>query len=145
MIREDILERLFPGYIETNRILESHSNWELNLLTDNMSDYPEDLENSIIKEVQWKIANILFSQFITNWDDFISNNESIVMDYCYDDTFLSYDYENNSYLISKEPIINLCEVLLNEADGEYSINENIDFRNVISDLNKYYPIKFCKA
>ena len=145
MIREDILEGLFPGYIETNRILESHSNWELNLITDNISEYPEDLEDSIIKEVQWEIASTLFSQFITNWDNFISNNESIVMGYCYDDTFLSYDYENNSYLISEETVIDLCEVLLNEADKEYSINEDVDFRNVISDLNKYYPIKFCEA
>lgn len=145
MTREDILERLFPGYRETNRILESRSDWELNLITDNISEYPEDLEDSIIKEVQWETASTLFSQFITNWDDFIFNNESLVMDYCYDDTFLSYDYENNSYLISEETIIDLCEVLLNEADKEYSINEDVDFRNVISDLNKYYPIKFCEA
>lgn len=145
MTREDILERLFPGYRETNRILESRSDWELNLITDNISEYPEDLEDSIIKEVQWEIASTLFSQFITNWDDFIFNNESLVMDYCYDDTFLSYDYENNSYLISEETVIDLCEVLLNEADKEYSINEDVDFRNVISDLNKYYPIKFCEA
>lgn len=145
MIREDILERLFPGYIETNRILESHSDWELNLITDNIPEYPEDLEDSIIKEIQGEIVSTLFSQFITNWDDFIFDNESLVMDYCYDNTFLSYNYENNSYLISKETVIDICKDLLNEADGEHSINENIDFRDVISDLNKYHPIKFCEA
>lgn len=145
MIREDILERLFPGYIETNRILESHSDWELNLIIDNIPEHSENLEDSIIKEIQGEIVSTLFSQFITNWDDFIFDNESLVMDYCYDDTFLSYDYENNSYLISKETVIDICKDLLNEADGEYSINENVDFRDVISDLNKYHPIKFCEA
>ena len=143
--REDILERLFPGYGETRRALESYSDWELGLITDNFPEYPEDLEDSIIKEIQGEIVSTLFSQFITNWDDFIFDNESLVMDYCYDDTFLSYDYENNSYYISKEVAIDCCGELIREADKEYSINENIDFRDVISDLNKFHPIKFCEA
>ena len=66
------------------------------------------------------------------------------MDYCYDATFLRYNYENKSYLISRETVIDICKDLLSEVDEEYSINENIDFRDIISDLNKYYPIKFCE-
>ena len=142
--REDILERLFPGYEETRRTLESYSDWESGLITDNFPEYPEDLEDSIIKEVQWNVIDTLLGQFINNWDDFISSNEGLVMDYCYDATFLRYNYENKSYLISRETVIDICKDLLSEVDEEYSINENIDFRDIISDLNKYYPIKFCE-
>lgn len=142
--REDIMERLFPGYEDTKRVLESYSDWELGLIMDNIPECPEDLEDSIIKEVQWSIVDTLFGQFINNWDDFISDNECLVMDYCYDAVFLGYNYENKSYLISRETVIDICKDLLSEVDEEYSINENVDFRDIISDLNKYYPIKFCE-
>ena len=66
------------------------------------------------------------------------------MDYCYDAAFLGYNYESRSYWISKETIVDICKDLLSEVDEEYSINENVDFRDIISDLNKYYPIKFCE-
>lgn len=143
--RGDILERLFPGYEETRRALESYSDWELGLITDNFPECPENLEDSITREVQWNVIDTLLGQFINNWDYFMSSNEGLVMDYCYDVTFLRYDYENKSYLISRETVINICKDLLSEVDEEYSINENIDFRDIISDLNKYYPIKFCEA
>ena len=143
-IREDILERMFPDYGETRRALESYSDWELGLIMDNDLECPEDLEDSIIKEVQWSVVDTLLGRFINDWDDFISSNEGLVMDYCYDATFLRYNYENKSYLISRETVIDICKDLLSEVDEEYSINENIDFRDIISDLNKYYPIKFCE-
>lgn len=141
---EDIMEKMFPGYKDTKRALESYSDWELGLIMDNFPYYPEDLEDSITKEVQWSIVNTLFGQFISNWDDFISDNESLVMGYCHDIVFLGYSYEGRSYWVSKETIIDICKDLISDADEEYSINENIDFRDVISDLNKYYPIKFCE-
>lgn len=65
--REDIMERLVPGYEETRRVLESYSDWELGLIMDNIPECPEDLEDSIIKEVQWSIVDTLFEQFINNW------------------------------------------------------------------------------
>lgn len=111
---------------------------------DNIPECPEDLEDSITKEVQWSIVDTLFGQLISNWDDFISDNEGLVMDYCYDTVFLGYNYENKSYSISRETVIDICKDLLSEVDEEYSINENVDFRDIISDLNKYYPIKFCE-
>lgn len=57
MTREDIMERLFPGYEDTKRALESYSDWELGLI---IPECPEDLEDSIIKEVQWSIVDTLF-------------------------------------------------------------------------------------
>ena len=45
----------------------------------------------------------------------------------------------------KDAVINECENLIKEAEGEYSINENIDFMDIISNLNKQYPFKFCEA
>ena len=142
--KEYILEKFFPDYEETKRDLESYSDWELGLIMDNDLECPEDLEDSIIKEVQWSVVDTLLGRFINDWDDFISSNEDLVMDYCYDATFLRYNYENKSYLISRETAIDICKDLLSEVDEKYSINENIDFRDIISDLNKYYPIKFCE-
>lgn len=142
--KENILERLFPDYEKTKRTLESYSDWELGLTMDNFPGCPEDLEDSIIREVQWSVVDTLFGQLISNWDDFISNNEGLVMDYCYDTVFLGYNYRNKSYLISRETVIDICKDLLSEVDEEYSINEDVDFRDIISDLNKYYPIKFCE-
>ena len=68
--KEDILERLFPGYERTKRALESYSDWELGLIMDNFPECPEDLEDSIIKEVQWSVVDTLFGQLISNWMTF---------------------------------------------------------------------------
>ena len=145
MTREDILERLFPDFEETKRALDSYSDYELNLLEDIYLEDIDDLASSILHEVQWDIVRTLFISFINDWDDFYTNNEELVMDYCSEATFLEYDSVNNSYCISKGIVIGCCQELIREADKEYSINENVDFRNVISNLNKYYPIKFCEA
>lgn len=145
MTREDILERLFPDFEETKRTLDSYSDYELNLLEDNYLEDIDDLANSILHEVQWDIVRTLFISFINDWDDFYTNNEELVMDYCSEATFLEYDSGNNSYCISKGIVIGCCRELIREADKEYSINENVDFRNVIANLNKYYPIKFCEV
>ena len=145
MTREDILERLFPDFEETKRALDSYSDYELNLLEDIYLEDIDDLASSILHEVQWDIVRTLFISFINDWDDFYTNNEELVMDYCSEATFLEYDSVNNSYCISKGIVIDCCQELIKEADKEYSINENVDFRNVISNLNKYYPIKFCEA
>lgn len=143
--REYILERFFPDYEETKRALESYSDWELGLIIGNIPEYPDNLKDSIIKEIQWNIVGTLFEKLINNWDDFFSDNEGLIIDYCYDTVFLGYNYENKSYLISKETVIDICKDLLRETDEKYSINENIDFRDIISNLNEYYPIKFCEG
>ena len=142
--REYILDRFFPDYEETKRDLESYSDWELGLIMDNIPEYPDNLRDSIIKEIQWSIVGTLFEQLINNWDDFFLDNEGLIMDYLYDASFLGYNYENKSYLISRETVLDICKDLLSEADEKYSINENVDFRDIISNLNKYYPIKFCE-
>ena len=67
------------------------------------------------------------------------------MDYCSEATIIEYDYRSNSYCIFKDTIIDDCKSLINDVEGEYSINEDADFRNIISNLNKYYPIKFCEG
>ena len=143
--RENILERFFPDYEETKRALESYSDWELGLIIDNIPEYSDNLEDSIIKEIQWNIVGTLFEKLINNWDDFFSDNEGLIIDYCYNTVFLGYNYKNKSYLISKETVIDICKDLLSETDEKYSINENVDFRDIISNLNEYYPIKFCKG
>lgn len=144
-IKKDILDNWFPEYEEAKRQLDLYSDYEINLLRDNYPNDVDDLANLIIQEVQWDIVETLFGSIINDWDDFYMNNEGLVMDYCNEATFLEYNPNNNSYYISKETAIICCEELVREADKEYSINEDIDFRDIISDLNKYYPIKFCEA
>ena len=88
MTREDILERLFPDFKETKRTLDLFSDYELNLLEDNCPEDIDDLADSILHEVQWDIVRTLFISFINDWDDFYTNNEELVMDYCSETTFL---------------------------------------------------------
>lgn len=142
--KEAVLERLFPDYEKTRNALESYSDYELSLIRDDCPEYPEDLEDLIIMKVQWSISETLFRQLINNWNDFFLENENLIRDYCFGATFIGYNRENNSYWISRKVVIGVCKDLLCEADVDYSINEDIDFRDIISDLNKYYPIKFCE-
>lgn len=143
-IKEYILDNWFPGYEEAKRNLDLYSDYELNLLRDNFPEDVGNLNTSIIHEVQWDISGTLFRLLINDWDDFYMNNEELVIDYCSEATFLEYNPDNNSYYISKEVAIDCCGELIREADKEYSINEDVDFRDIISELNKYYPIKFCE-
>lgn len=142
--REDILKRLLPGYKETKRALESHSDYELYLVRDNLPDTVDELGDRILKEVQWDIIGTLFSRFIDDWDDFYGEFEAELMDYCNDVTLIRYNYKNESYTISKDDIIDACRDLVREST-RYSLNEDVDFRDVIVDLNEFYPIKFCEA
>lgn len=140
--KEIILEKLFPGYEEAKSILKRCSDYELNLIINNCPKYIEDLEDSITKEVQWSIVGTLFGQLINNFYDFFSNHESLIRDYFYSTTFITYGC-NNAWWINKEDIIDICIDLLEETHGEYSIKNNIDFRDIVLALNQYHPIKFC--
>lgn len=144
-MKEYILDNLFYGYEEAKRTLDLYSDYELNLLRDNLPENIDDVANLILHEVQFDLSSMLFGPFINDWDDFYTNNEELIMDYCYEATFLEYNSGNNAYCISKEMAIDCCGELIREADKEYSINEDVDFRDVISELNKYYPIKFCEV
>ena len=105
----------------------------------------DDLRNIIIGEVQGIIIDTLFGSIINNWDEFISHNEDLLADYYNEAIFIEYDDASNAYYVSKDIVIDECRDLIKEVEGEYSINEDIDFIDIISNLNKKYPLKFCEA
>ncbi len=144
-IKEEILNRLCPEYEDIKNQLEDYSDYELNLIINNLPDSIDDLQNSICLELQWTIIGDLCAPIINNWDDFYYENEGMIMDNCCNDPFIDYNYSNHSYEICKETIIGLCSDLVSEANGDYTINEEVDFSEIIAYLNRYYPVKFCEV
>ena len=144
-IKEEILTKFIPDYEEVVSTLKLYSDYELNLIKDNCPEYIDDLRNIIIGEVQGIIIDTLFGSIINNWDEFISHNEDLLADYYNEAIFIEYDDANNAYYVSKDIVIDECRNLIKEVEGEYSINEDIDFIDIISNLNKKYPLKFCEA
>ena len=144
-IKKELLTNFIPDYEEVIDTLNSYSDYELSLIKDNCPEYIDDLSNTIIGEIQGTIIDTLFGSIINNWDKFISNNEDLLADYYNNAIFMEYDDAINAYYIFKDAVINECENLIKEGEGEYSINENIDFRDIIFNLNKQYPFKFCEA
>lgn len=142
-VKEHILEKLFPAYNEAVRIIESYSDYELELVRYDLPDEIEDLEREVLLAVQWDISEMLLNRYINDWDDFYFENEQVIMDYLYQEPFISFDRRNNFYSISEKTVIDVCTELI--EGKEYSINKDVDFREIISDLNKYYPIKFCEV
>lgn len=145
-IQEEILNRIVPEYEDIAYQIEQFSDYELKLISDNLPDSIDELQDAICIELQWAISSDLFGPFINDWDNFFFKYESEVMDYCLNENpFISYNDNNHSYEISKQTIIDVCSELVSEAEEEYTLNEEVDFSKVISYLNKYYPVKFCEV
>lgn len=147
-IQEEILNRFVLEYGEVKRQLETYSDYELNLIINHLPDSIDDLQSSINMEIQWDILGALCSPFINDWDDFYSNYEREIMDYCWgDEPFIGHNSCNNSYEIKKETVIDVCKDLISNSGVEenYTINEEVDFSEVIAYLNRYYPVKFCEV
>lgn len=143
-VQEEILNRLCPEYEDLKSQLEQYSDFELNMIINNLPDNVDELQNAICSELQWAIIGDLCGPIINDWDNFFYENEGTIMDYCCDGLFISYNDSNRSYEIRKEIIIDLCSDLVSEAEGDYIINEEVDFSEIIADLNRYYPVKFCE-
>lgn len=143
-VQEEILNRLCPEYEDLKSQLEQYSDFELNMIINNLPDDVYELQNAICSELQWTIIGDLCGPIINDWDNFFFENEGMIMDYCCDGLFISYNGSNRSYEICKETIMDLCSDLVSEAEGDYVINEEVDFSEIIADLNRYYPVKFCK-
>ena len=144
-IKEEILSKIIPDYEEVVDTLRSFSDYELKLIKDNCSEYIDNLRDAIIGEVQGIVIDILFGSIISNWKDFIFYNEDLLTDYCNEPIFIEYDNANNTYCISKDVVIDECKNLIKDSEGRYSINEDADFRDIISNLNKQFPLKFCEV
>ena len=144
-IKEEILSKIIPDYEEVVDTLRSFSDYELKLIKDNCSGYIDNLRDAIIGEVQGIVIDTLFGSIISNWKDFIFYNEDLLADYYSGPIFIEYDDANNAYYISKDTVIDECKNLIKDSEGRYSINEDIDFRDIISDLNKQFPLKFCEV
>lgn len=144
-IKEEILSKIIPDYEEVVDTLRSFSDYELKLIKDNCSEYIDNLRDAIIGEVQGIVIDTLFGSIISNWKDFIFYNEDLLADYYSGPIFIEYDDANNAYCISKDTVIDECKNLIKDSEGRYSINEDVDFRDIISNLNKQFPLKFCEV
>lgn len=143
-IEEKILIKLVPDYEEVVDILESYSNYELMLIENNYLEDIEDLRNAIICKVQGIVIDILFGSIISDWKEFIYYNEDELACYYSEAIFIEYDDANKAYYISKDTVINECKNLIKDQEGRHSIKEDMDFRDIISNLNKQFPLKFCE-
>lgn len=140
MTKDEILEHLYPEYSEARDTLDQYSDFEIELL----NECPEDIdciEGAIISEIQWEIISDVFSPIIDNWDDFYNENEDGLMDFCNLSRFLEYDSRANAYILYSEQVISLANDLVNDSEGDYTINE-VDFGELVNSLNSSYPIKF---
>lgn len=144
-VQEQILINYIPEYEDIKDVIEQYSDYELNLIINNLPDSSDDLQDSICKELQWEIVEDLCGPFINNWDDFFYENEGMIMDYLCEGSIIGYNGNNQAYEICKETVIDLCSELISEAEGNYTINEKVNFSEVIVYLNRYYPVKFCEV
>lgn len=144
-IEEKILIKLIPDYEEIVGILKSYSDYELMLIENNCPEDIGDLRNAIICEVQGIVIDILFGSIISDWKEFIYYNEDELAYYYSEAIFIEYDDANKAYYISKDTVIDECKNLIKDQEGRYSIKEDIDFRDIISNLNKQFPLKFCEV
>lgn len=145
-IQNYILENYLPEYESIVCQIEQFSDYELKLISDNLPDSIDELQDAICIELQWTILSDLCGPFINDWDNFFSKYEEEIMDYCWNGNFfISYNDNNHSYEISKQTIIDICSDFISEAEEEYTLNEEVDFSEIINNLNKYYPVKFCEV
>ena len=103
MVKQEILDNYFPEYRTLNRILDKYSEYELGLL----EEYPKDindLEEEILKEVQWDILCDVISEYID--EEFYHNFEMELMEYFLDNgnLFINHDATCNSYCLSDKNI-----------------------------------------
>lgn len=145
-VQEIVLNNYLPEYEDYKIVIESYSDYELDLIVDNLPDSIYDIPESISKEIQWDIISALCGTFVEDWDEFYNQEEGMIMDSCWNtDSIISYNDSNRSYEISKDGVIELCKDLISESEKEYTINEEADFSETIKYLNKDYPFKFCEV
>lgn len=143
MIRERILDILFPGYKLIKSILESYSDYELNLAINDISEI-DTFREDVIKAIQYTIGPDLIEFIITG--DITYDESDFIRDYCCNAIFIERNSDNKSYEINKQKVINMCEEIILELGKDcYQINKDIDFGDLILRLNKYYPLKFVEV
>ena len=139
MVKQEILDNYFPEYQILSKILDKYSEYELGLL----EEYPDDindLEEEILKEVQWDILSDVITEYID--DRFYYNFEMELMEYFLEDgyLFITHDATCNSYCLSCKNIVEYLKDFVNN----YSEDTNIsgDIVKLVNRLNSNYPIKF---
>lgn len=144
-LQRDILYKYFPEYENLKDELEQYSDYELNLIANHLPDNIDEIRSAICSEIQWDIIGDVCGPFINDWDNFFFKYEGEIMDYCWDGPFIGYNSVNHSYEISKDTIKDICSELISLTEEDCTLNENVDFSEVIAQLNKWYPVKFCEV
>lgn len=139
MVKQEILDNYFPEYQTLSKILDKYSEYELGLL----EEYPydiNDLEEEILKEVQWDILRDVIMEYIDG--EFYDKFEMELMEYFLDDgnLFITHNATCNSYCLSHKNIVAYLKDFINN----YSEGTNIsgDIVELVNRLNSNYPIKF---
>ncbi|MGN0966733.1 MAG: hypothetical protein ACI4OP_03975 [Candidatus Coprovivens sp.] len=139
MVKQEILDNYFPEYQTLSRILDKYSEYELGLL----EEYPDDindLEEEILKEVQWDILYDVISEYIG--EEFYHSLEMELMEYFLDggNLFITHNASCNSYCLSHENIVYSLKDFVNNYSGDTNISG--DIVELVNRLNSNYPIKF---
>lgn len=147
-LQKDLLNYYIPEYYSVASQIEELSDYEINLIYNNLPDSIDELRDAICTELQWNILENLCSPFIKDWDIFYSQYEGEIMDYCWGgNSFISYNDNNHSYGLSRRTIVDICTELVSlDEEGKYSVNdEDVDFSKIVADLNNRYSVKFCEV
>lgn len=141
---EEILNNIFPEYSSIKETLETYSDYELSLVRDSIYsvDDVSSLNDYIASNVQFDIIEFLLNKIIDNGSILYSKEETAIMEYMNSYNFLNYDVVKRAYKLSKQSIICMCEELIDNADGNYNIIQDIDFKDIVYTLNITTPLKF---
>lgn len=139
MVKQEILDNYFPEYQTISRILDKYSEYELGLL----EEYPDDindLEEEILKEVQWDILRDVISEYVD--EEFYHDFEMELMEFFLEggNLFITYYDDCNSYCLSRKHIESCMEDLVYTYRGDTNISGNIV--ELVNRLNSNYPVKF---
>lgn len=141
---EEILNNIFPGYSNIKETLETYSDYELSLVKDSIYsvDDVSSLNDYIASNVQFDIIEFLLNKIIDNGSILYNKEETTIMEYISSYNFLNYDVIKRAYKLSKQSTICMCEELIENADGNYNIIQDIDFKDIVYTLNTTTPLKF---
>lgn len=139
MVKQEILDYYYPEYQTISRILDEYSEYELGLL----EEYPDDindLEEEILKEVQWDILRDVISEYVD--EEFYHDFEMELQEYFLEgrNLFITYNSDCNSYCLNYKQMEEDIENLVHTYRGDTNISGNI--AELVNRLNSNYPIKF---
>lgn len=153
--REELISNLIPDYQDAIYQIDNLTDEEINIIleygkTYGFSDCYQDLKNDLYTYIQDKIIKILIkSEFINGKDayEFCDKYDVNISDFCVCDEFISREYPGTYYIYVDETK-SFVERVFKYIDDEFSdweskIKKNINYLEIINELNKNFnELKF---